>query len=76
MAPDTNGHLSRLSACVNRIAAGRRVLLVEVARYNHAPATVIITAGRGKAREAWVVGPRCSATASDVLASQPLPGNG
>jgi hypothetical protein len=52
------------------------VLLVDLARFNHAPATLIVTAGRGTAREAWIVGPRCSASVSNVLAHQPLPGNG
>jgi hypothetical protein len=68
--------LSRLSACVNLIAAGHRVLLVDLARFNRAPATLIVTAGPGAAREAWIVGPRCSASAGDVLARQPLPGSG
>lgn len=62
-----------LSACVSRIAAGRKVRLVDLAKYRGAPATVIVTAAKGSAPEqVWVVGPRCSASASDILASQPL----
>jgi len=68
--------LSRLSGCLNLIAAGHKVLLVDLARFNGAPATLIVTAGPGAAREAWIVGPRCSASARGVLAHQPLPGNG
>jgi hypothetical protein len=80
MTPDTGGlgaaQLTRLSGCLGRIANGHRVLLVDLARFNHAPATLIVTAGRGTAREAWIVGPRCSASVRNVLAHQPLPGNG
>jgi hypothetical protein len=79
MTPDhgpTATNLSTLSGCLSNIAAGHRVLLVDLARFNGAPATLIVTAGPGVAREAWIVGPRCSASARDVLAHQPLPGNG
>jgi hypothetical protein len=64
---------AQLAGCVSRIAAGRSVLLVNVARFDGAPATVIVTAAQGKsAAQIWVVGASCSASASDVLASQPL----
>jgi hypothetical protein len=78
MTPAVGGHplpFSPLSGCVNRVAAGRDVLLVDLARFGHARATLIITASRGMAREAWIVGPRCSAAASHVLAHQRLPGS-
>jgi hypothetical protein len=62
-----------LSGCVSRIAAGRTVQLVDIARYRGAPATVIVTAAKGSApAQVWVVGLRCSASASDILAHQPL----
>jgi hypothetical protein len=63
-----------LDGCVSRIAAGAKVLLVDVSRFDRKPATIIVTARPGRA-QVWVVGPGCSATASDVLAHQPLPGH-
>jgi hypothetical protein len=63
--------LSRLSGCVGRVAGGAAVLLVDVAAYRGQPATIIVTAGSPD--QVWVVGPGCSASASDVLARQSLP---
>jgi hypothetical protein len=54
---------AQVAACVNRIAAGQSPTLVESARYDGAPATVIVLAGR-----AVVAGPACSGTDSDILA--------
>ncbi len=63
-----NISVTDLEGCVNRTAAGGQVLLVDVARYRHAPATVIVTrASAGRPDQVWVVGTRCSATVSDVL---------
>ena len=65
-----------LSGCVSRIAAGRTVLLVDVARFDHKPATIIVTARQGAvAAQVWVVGPGCSASARDVVAHRALPGH-
>ena len=65
-----------LSGCVSRIAAGRTVLLVDVARFDHEAATIIVTARQGAAAaQVWVVGPGCSATASDILAHRALSGH-
>ncbi len=60
--------LSALEGCVNRMAAGELVLLVDVARYRGAPATIIVTelAVTGP-RQIWVVGRDCSGSRSDVL---------
>jgi hypothetical protein len=66
----TFGHMvvSDLAGCVNRIAAGDHVLLVDVARYQGAPATVIVTKPAGDSPEQiWVVGPGCSASRTDLL---------
>jgi hypothetical protein len=41
--------LTQLAGCVSRVADGRLVLLVDVARYRGAPATVIVTAGPAQA---------------------------
>lgn len=69
------GQLAQLAGCVGRVAAGRTVLLVDVARFRGAPATVIVTAAqRPAAAQVWVVGPGCSRSAGDVLAHQALPG--
>jgi hypothetical protein len=68
--PATFGHMAvaDLAGCVNRIAAGDLVLLVDVARYQGGPATVIVTQpSAGGPEQIWVVGPGCSASRSDVL---------
>ena len=60
--------VSDLAGCVNRIAAGELVLLVDVARYQGRPATVIVTkAPAAGPEQIWVVGTGCSASRSDVL---------
>jgi hypothetical protein len=57
-----------LAGCVGRIAAGERVLLVDVARYQTVAATIIVTEGSaGGPEQIWVVGPGCSGSRSDVL---------
>jgi Putative zinc-finger len=64
---------STLQGCVDRIAAGQQVLLVEVARYQGAPATVIVTrASAASPEQVWVVGAGCSGTRSDLLAHMAL----
>jgi len=60
--------LASLRGCVNRIAAGSLVLLVDVAHYRGAVATVIVTeAAEAGPMQIWVVGTGCSASSSDVL---------
>jgi hypothetical protein len=67
--------VTAIEGCVTRIAGGRHVLLVDVARYLGKPATVIVAAVPGAAADLlWVVGPACSAAQSDVLARRSLPG--
>ncbi len=57
-----------LRGCVGRIAAGSLVLLVDVAHYGGAPATIIVTeAAETGPMQIWVVGAGCSASDSDVL---------
>jgi len=64
---------ARLAGCIGRIAPGRTVLLVDIARYQGKPAAVIVTGASVVSRaEAWVVGSSCSATTTDVLARAPL----
>jgi hypothetical protein len=57
-----------LAGCVNRIADGGRVLLVDVAYYQGAAATVIVTQpAAGGPEQISVVGTGCSASRSDLL---------
>jgi hypothetical protein len=60
--------------CVSRIAAGRSVQLVDIARFDGRQATIIVTATHGQvAAQVFVVGAACSASASDILAHRQLP---
>ncbi|HTZ92382.1 MAG TPA: zf-HC2 domain-containing protein [Streptosporangiaceae bacterium] len=64
---------SELAGCVRRIATGRTVLLIDIARYQGKPAAVIVTGATvASGAEAWVVGSSCSARTSDVLTEAPL----
>ena len=59
---------SALEGCVGRVAGQRTVLMVDVDRFLGRPATVIVLGASGALGEqVWVVGPTCSATASDVI---------
>ncbi len=67
--------ISKLQGCVDLIAAGRNVLLVEIAKYQGKPATIIVTeALTSGPAEAFAVGATCSSGTRDVLASQQVPG--
>jgi anti-sigma factor RsiW len=62
-APET------LSACVSRVSGGKVPLLVDSATYEGRPATVIALPGKDSGHaDVWVVGDRCSAPGTDVLA--------
>jgi hypothetical protein len=66
---------ARLAGCVSRLAAGRRVLLVDLGYYRGQPATVVAIRSPGAGSvTVLVVGTACSATRSDVLAHTTLPG--
>jgi hypothetical protein len=72
-SPNTStGTPAGLDACVNRVATGRTVLLVDIARYDGKPATIIVTALSASQAEVFAVGSGCSASASDILAQQSL----
>lgn len=59
---------SALEGCVGRVAGQRTVLMVDIDRFLGRPATVIVLGASGALGEqVWVVGPTCSATASDVI---------
>jgi hypothetical protein len=77
--PATFGNISvpTLKGCVSRIAAGEVVLLVDVAYYQGARATVIVTEVSAVTPEqVWVVGTGCSGTRRDLLAHVTLPPGG
>jgi len=64
-----------LEGCVSLVAAGREVVLVDVARYEGDPATVIVTekSPAGRTLFVSVVGLACSALHSDVITSVTVP---
>jgi hypothetical protein len=67
--------ISKLQGCVGLIAAGRNVLLVEIAKYQGKPATIIVTeAHTSGPAEVFAVGATCSSGTRDILASQQVPG--
>jgi hypothetical protein len=71
--PAGNPSAMRLAGCIGRIAPGRPVLLIDIARYQGKPAAVIVTGASVVSQaEAWVVGSSCSATTADVLARAAL----
>jgi hypothetical protein len=71
LAPGSLGGVSvrQLEACVSRVAAGLDVLVVEVARYEGAAATIIVAAKSAGARtlQITVVRRSCSASVSDIV---------
>ena len=69
----TGPDLTRLQGCVGRIAAGSQVLLVDVATYQGAPATIIALKSEPSGlKTVLAVGAGCSAHLSDILARQTL----
>jgi anti-sigma factor RsiW len=57
-----------LSGCVGRVAQGKVPLLVDMAKYEGQPATVIVLPGaRADRLDVWVVGPNCSATDTAMI---------
>jgi hypothetical protein len=65
---------AQLSKCVSNVAAGRQVLLVDIARYQDKAATIIVvgTPPQGPGT-IYAVGQSCSASNRDIQAQQPLP---
>jgi hypothetical protein len=62
----------QLRDCVNRLAAGRQLQLVESVRFEGRPATLVV-ARAGATDTAWIAALDCSATNRHVLASTSLP---
>jgi len=73
-ATATAGGAASLSGCVSTVAAGRNVLLVDIAHYEGKVATIIVVgkppAGPGTI---YVAGAGCSASNRHILAQQQLP---
>jgi hypothetical protein len=57
-----------VAACVRRVAQGNRPLLVDIARYEGRPATVIVLPATSGRLDIWVVGPGCSASDTALIA--------
>jgi hypothetical protein len=60
--------ITRLMGCVDAVAAGHTVLLVELANFEGKAATIIVVAAKAANHAvAWVVGTSCGPLATDVL---------
>jgi hypothetical protein len=66
----------RIEGCLTRIAAGRSILLADVARYLGRPATIIVFAPDkpGAVYDVAVVGLGCSSSVSDLITTARVPG--
>jgi hypothetical protein len=63
----------RLAGCIGLLAPGQTVLIIDLARFQGKPASVIVTAATVVSEaEARVVGPSCSAMTKDVLTQAAL----
>lgn len=63
-----------LTSCLARVVGNQRPRLIDRARYNGRPATVIVVPGtKANTVRVLVVGTLCSAAASDLLASTTMP---
>ena len=63
-----------LTSCLKRVARNQHPLLVDTARYNGKPATIIVlTTASAKTRRVVVVGPGCSATQTDQITTTTIP---
>jgi hypothetical protein len=63
---------SQVLGCVHLLAGTAPVELIQSARFNGQPATIIV-ARTGRNYTAWVAGPGCSATSRDVLDTITVP---
>jgi hypothetical protein len=58
----------QLTGCVDQIAAGHRVLLVELAYFDHLPATIIVTASaKSGSADVWAVRRSCTDASTQLL---------
>ena len=68
----TKAATRQVLGCVHRLAGGAPLELVESARYQGQPATIIV-ARTGRNDTVWVAGPGCSAASRDVLYATTVP---
>jgi hypothetical protein len=69
------GSPTSLTSCLDGIVGNQSVLLVETAKYEGRPATIIVTAATSASQgQVWVVGQACSASHPDTIAHQTLSG--
>jgi|SRR5215472_15762381 len=62
-----------LASCLDAVVGSQPVQLVETAKFEGKPATIIVTAPTaGHSAEVWAVAPDCSTSHPDVLAHQTL----
>ncbi len=71
-ARKTPASSATMRACVHALAGGVQPVMVEIARYQGQPATLIVVPTR-QGDTAWLVGARCSAANHDVLAHATVP---
>jgi hypothetical protein len=64
---------SRLVGCVNLVSGGSPTLLVDQAKYEGQPATIIVVSPGTGPNVIWVVGPKCSADDRDEMTHQQIP---
>lgn len=57
----------RLVACIDGVGKGRVPLLIDLARYEGSPATVIVFAGEGDTLDVWITGPGCGHDDTDLI---------
>ena len=69
------GHttVGQLAACLSTVAAGRLVLLVDLAQFLGRPAAIIVFKQGANAYDVIVVGQACGATSQDVITSLVVP---
>jgi hypothetical protein len=67
--------VSELAGCLYRVAAGRKVLLANVARYLGSPATIIVLQSLTAADvfDVAIVGLSCSSSNPDVISTATVP---
>lgn len=65
--------VGQLESCLSTVAAGRLVLLVEVAHYLGLPTTIIVFKPVGNAFNVIVVGETCGPASQDIIATLTVP---
>lgn len=64
---------AQLIGCVKLVSGGSRTLLVDQARYEGQPATIIVVSPGSGSNVIWVVGTKCSTSDRDEIMHQQIP---